>query len=247
MGLNLRDRRARVRLAVAREAARAMYWEGVDQYFDAKRIAARRVLGRDARGAQFRARELPSNGEIRDALLQIVELAEGRDRSRRLFAMRVEALTVLRALEAWHPRLIGSVATGHARRGSDIDVHVFTDSLDRLELELFEREWVFDTEEVLIKGGTEFKTYQHLHVLDRLFPVELSVYPLRDRRITTRSSTDGQSIDRVSASRLRQRIKDGHPELWREYIERGELDLEGLDDGLTPGEFDGLLAELDGD
>jgi len=222
-----------------------MYYEGREQYFDAKRTAARRVLGRDARGAQFRARELPSNGEIRDALLQIVALAEGRDRSRRLFAMRVVALQVLTELAPWHARLIGSVATGHARRGSDIDIHVFTDSIDGLELDLFRRQWTFETEEVLIKVGTGFKVFQHIHAMDHPFPVELSVYALRERRIATRSSTDGKPIQRVSASRLKERIEEAHPLLWEEYAQTGALDLEGLDDGLTPGEFDGLLDELD--
>ena len=38
----------------------------------------------------------------------------------------------LRALSEFSPRLIGSVSTGHIRRGSDIDLHVFTDDLDPL-------------------------------------------------------------------------------------------------------------------
>jgi len=40
------------------------------------------------------------------------------------FAMRVIALEAMQALERFSPRLIGSVATGHVRRGSDIDLHV---------------------------------------------------------------------------------------------------------------------------
>lgn len=90
-----------LRAAVAVEAARLMYEEGVKQYFTAKRLAAKRLLGRTGgRRLRYRPMDLPSNGEIRDALLAIAELAEGDARTRRLFAMRVVALRAMRALLA---------------------------------------------------------------------------------------------------------------------------------------------------
>jgi hypothetical protein len=223
---------------VAREAARLMYSEGVTQYFDAKRIAARRVLGSDE--ARFRPSDLPSNGEIREQLLELVVLAEGDDRTRRLFAMRAVALTVMRELEPWHPRLIGSVWSGHARRGSDIDLHVFGE-LDLLVDDLHRRGWEFEAEEVLIRVPTGFRTYHHLHVTDRPFPVELSVYPESERRQTTRSSVDGRPIDRVSASRLEALLWDEHEDDWVRFRRTGEL---GFEESPAGGEFDGLLREL---
>src|SRR5947209_16146 len=98
-----------LRGAVAAEAARLMYEEGVKQYFTAKRLAAKRLLGRvGGRRLRYRPSDLPSNGEIRDALLAIAELAEGSKRRRRLFAMRVIALEAMRDLAPFEPRLIGS-------------------------------------------------------------------------------------------------------------------------------------------
>ncbi len=59
----MRPRRPnRLRASIAREAAQLMYDGGVHEYYDAKRIAARRVVGR-------RATDLPSNLEIREALI----------------------------------------------------------------------------------------------------------------------------------------------------------------------------------
>lgn len=239
-----RERLEKRRLEVARVAARLMVFEGVDQYLPAKRIAARRVLGSEARGARFRPGSLPSNGEIRDAVLALVELAEGRDRSRRLFAMRVVALEHLRALACWDARLIGSVATGHARRGSDIDVHVFGDP-DAIELDLWNRGWPFEPEEVTLRTPTGFTTYRHVHLLETVFPVELSLYPRSELRITGRSSTDGKPIDRVPPKRLEAVLARDHPEAWAEWQRTGALDLDGLDDPAPSDEFAGLLRELD--
>ncbi|MEQ1567131.1 MAG: hypothetical protein ABMA64_15940 [Myxococcota bacterium] len=210
-----------LRGAIAREAAQLMYDEAVGQYFDAKRIAARRVAEHD----RLRARDLPSNGEIREALLELVSLAEGPERSRRLFAMRVEALVLLRELEPWQARLIGSVASGHARRGSDIDVHVFGE-LDALCADLDARGWAYDSQEVLVRAGGDFRSYHHLYVVGRPFPVELSVYPWEERRIATRSSVDGRPIDRVSARRLEERLRQEHAFDFARWERTGELEFE---------------------
>lgn len=37
---------------------------------------------------------------------------------------------MMRILRAFRPRLIGSTLTGHVRKGSDIDLHIFSDSLE---------------------------------------------------------------------------------------------------------------------
>ena len=219
-----------------------MYREGVSEYFNAKRIAARRVLGKEARGARFRPGDLPSNGEIRDAVRELAALAEGRVRTERLFAMRVTALRLMGELDRWHPRLIGSVHSGHARRGSDIDLHVFADSVEELETDLLLRGRAFDRKDVPIRVGNTFVTYTHVHLLDEPFPVELSVYLPGERRMTTRSSTDGKTIDRVSPQRLRQLIREDHAEDWAEYEATGRLTLP--DEADAGGDFDGLLSEL---
>lgn len=229
----------RARHAVAVEAANLMYHEGVDQYFDAKRIAARRVLGSRAKDTRFRPQDLPSNGEIREALLALVALSEGPERAARLFAMRVLALEVMRALADWHPRLIGSVWSGHARRGSDVDVHVFGD-LDGLTRALTALGWAFAPEEVLIRVPDGFRVYHHVHVTDRAFPVELSVYGLHERREVTRSSVDGKPIDRVSAARLEAKLRDEHGPAYAAWCATGVVDFV---EGPARGAFDALLDD----
>jgi hypothetical protein len=229
----------RTRHAIAVEAANLMYREGVTQYFDAKRIAARRVLGARAKQARYRAEDLPSNGEIRAALLTLVSRSEGAEREARLFAMRVLALEVMRALVDWHPRLIGSVWSGHARRGSDVDVHVFGD-LDALTRELTRLGWAFFPEEVLIRVPDGFRVYHHLHVTDRQVPVELSVYGAHERHQVTRSSVDGSPIDRVSAARLEAKLREEHEAAFVAWCATGVVDFV---EGPRRGAFDALLTD----
>lgn len=222
-----------LRGAIAREAARIMYEEEVKQYFTAKRMAARRLLGRQGgRRMRYRPSDLPSNGEIRQELLCLAELREGEGRLRRLFAMRIVALEAMEALAPFTPRLIGSVVSGHVRRGSDIDVHVFPEDPDGLLQHLRQLGWTYETQRVSVRKGGEIRDYLHVYVVD-LFPVELSVYEPLELRVRTRSSTDGKPIVRLSPGALRSLIAREHPDEWAAYRRDGEIpgleDLELLD------------------
>lgn len=241
------DRFGGVRAAVCAEAARVMYEEGVKQYFTAKRIAAKRVLGRrGAKEARFRPSELPSNGEIRDALLAMAELSEGPSRRRVLFAMRVVAMEAMEAMSEFEPRLIGSVSTGHIRRGSDIDIQLFTDEPDGPELRARALGWPFETERVCIRKGGEFREYIHIHVV-RSFAVEFTVYPRRDLRERPRSSTDGKPIERKTLASVRAIIERDHEQEWATYQAVGTLPEWSWDEDEdeVPGPYDGLIAEWD--
>ncbi len=243
------ERHGGVRASVAAEAARLMYEEGVKQYFSAKRMAAKRLFGRTGgQRMRYRPADLPSNGEIRDALLALAELAEGSRRTRRLFAMRIVALEAMRATAAFEPRLIGSVSTGHIRKGSDVDLQVFTDDDGALETRLRALGWGYEREPVSIQKFGEIREYLHYHVAD-VFPIELTVYAVRELRFRPRSSTDGKPIVRVRAAALEAMLARDHPEQWAAYLKDGTID--GLDEAVAfedegaapPGPYDGLLLD----
>src|SRR6516164_2320006 len=113
----------RLRYAIAFEAARLMYQRVESEYYTAKRKAAKRLCRHS-----YKPEDLPSNAEIRELIQTFARLHEGERRSTHLRAMRLEALKLMRLVRQFKPRLIGSVMTGHVRQGSDIDIHVFTDS-----------------------------------------------------------------------------------------------------------------------
>ena len=112
-------------VAWSREAARLMYGREETEYFRAKMKAARRIAS-----GEFKPSDLPSNAEIRDQIQLMARMFEGERREEHLREMRVEALRMTRILREFRPRLIGSVLTGHVRKGSDIDLHLFSDSLE---------------------------------------------------------------------------------------------------------------------
>src|SRR5437879_8975374 len=126
MGLiTAHERMANVKLrqAIALEAARLMYERIESEYYTAKRKAAKRLCRQTVKPA-----DLPSNAEIREQIQVFARIHEGDKRTQHLREMRLEALRLMRMLRAFRPRLIGSVMTGHVRKGSDIDLHVFADS-----------------------------------------------------------------------------------------------------------------------
>src|SRR6201987_5537781 len=117
------ERRSDVKLrqANALEASRLMYERIESEYFTAKRKAAKRLCRRGVK-----PEDLPSNAEIREQIQLFARIHEGDNRTENLRDMRLEALRLMRLLRAFRPRLIGSVMTGHVRKGSDIDIHVST-------------------------------------------------------------------------------------------------------------------------
>ena len=108
---------------VAREAATLLYFGAEKEYKQAKEQAALTL------GAHF----LPSNLEVALELDLVAEENEGQDRKEHLIQMRQEALQIMKVLEAFCPVLIGSVWRGTIRRGSDIDVSVYSDEPKKVE------------------------------------------------------------------------------------------------------------------
>ena len=192
------SRQAGLRRAIAEEAARLMVDEDVREYIEAKRMAADNLLGMRV-GSQA---TLPSNGEIREAIVARARLVGGFAYAQRLAHMRRVAIEVMGALEPFEPRLIGSVASGKIHRNSDVDIQLFCTREDRLEQALSEAGYEFERiEHDVMKDGV-FRRYVHYHFDVAGVPVELSVYDRAELYVTRYSSIDGKPIDRVPRRRV---------------------------------------------
>ncbi len=197
----------KLRQAIALEAARLMYERVESEYFTAKRKAAKRLCRQ-----WVKPEELPSNAEIREQIQLFARLHEGDQRTKNLRAMRLDALRMMRLLRLFRPRLIGSVMTGHVRKGSDIDVHVFCDNAG-LITELLEQEgWQFDLERKQVVKHNETRVFTHIHVFDR-FNFELTVYAEDKAHYVFKSSITGKAIERASIRELEELLAREYPDI----------------------------------
>ena len=198
---------SKLRRQIAWEAARLMYSREEAEYYRAKQRAAHRICQGWVKPA-----DLPSNAEIRDEIQAFARLHEGSERASHLREMRVEALRVMRLLARFRPRLIGSVMTGHVRAGSDIDLHLFCDSIDAITDVLDEQGVVYDVERKRVRKHDEERVFTHIHVQDR-FPFEITVYPGDKAHYTFKSSITGKAIDRANISELETLLSREYPDL----------------------------------
>ena len=195
----------KIRRQVAWEAARLMYQREVSEYLPAKLKAARRV----ARG-DFKPSDLPSNSEIRDQVQIWANLYEGERRSENLRDMRLEALRMMRILRKFRPRLIGSTLTGHVRHGSDIDLHVFSDSIEAVAAALDDEGCSYEVERKRVRKQGAEHTFVHIHVAER-FPFELTIYAANMAHYVFKSSITGKAIERASIAELEQFLAREYP------------------------------------
>lgn len=198
---------SKLRKRIAWEAARLMYSRQESEYFRAKMKAGRQIC----RG-WVKPADLPSNTEIRDQVQLLARLHEGDHRTETLLQMRLEGLRIMRILSRFKPRLIGSVLTGHVRAGSDIDIHVFSDSVQAVAIELEELGFVFDIERKRVRKQGDETIYTHIHVQDR-FEIELTIYPSNKAHYAFKSSITGKTIERASLHELEQFLSHEYPEL----------------------------------
>jgi predicted nucleotidyltransferase len=226
----------RIRRQIAFLAAQMMYHRTETEYFTAKRKAARQL------GVEYRHRpgDLPSNKDIRDQIQTMARIHEGPKRLETLRDMRLDALRMMRLLARFRPRLIGSVRTGHVRKGSDIDLHIFCDSLALVTDTLDERGLQYDVEHKRIVKYGEERTFTHIHLHDG-HKFELTLYPEDKVHYVFKSSITGKAIERASIAELEEILCAENPDIDL------EAEVERLEDQLDPYMvFRMLLEPLEG-
>lgn len=184
-----------------------MYVRQESEYYRAKMKAARQVVGGWVKPA-----DLPTNREIRDEILSWARMYEGDRRTDSLREMRIEALRMMKALAAFRPRLIGSTLTGHVRQGSDIDIHVFCDSLAAVTGALDYEGGVYDVEHKRVRKHGEERVFTHIHVQGR-FTIEITLYAERLASFPFKSSITGKTIERAGIDELEDLLLSEYPDL----------------------------------
>jgi len=192
-----------VRREVAAEAARILATEGQHNYHAAKKKAAERI------GVSERL-ALPSNLEVKDALRTYQALYGGPEHRDTIDGLRQAAARVMRLLEAFQPRLVGSVLDGTANAHSRIALHIFADSVETAILFLADRNVGFDQEQRPIRWFNG----QHRLVQVLVFEfdgvdVELVVFEPINLRQSPPSPIDGRPQHRASLAEVEYLLAQG--------------------------------------
>ncbi len=197
----------KLRRQIVFEAARLMYHRYETEYYRAKMKAARKICQ-----GWVKPSDLPSNREIRAEIQRFAYLHEGDSRHENLLDMRIEALRMLRLLKSFKPRLIGSTLTGHIRQGSDIDIHVFSSSVEAVIGILDYEGMVYDVEHKRVRKHGEERVFTHIHIQDR-FPIELTLYSPDKAHYVFKSSITGKGIERASLAEFENLLREEYPAL----------------------------------
>ena len=204
-------------------AAALMYAREESEYLTAKRKAANQLRI----NWKHSPKDLPSNAEVREQVLILANMLEGDRRGEDLRDMRLLAWQTMRLLEPFRPRLIGSTLTGHVRKGSDIDIHVFTDHLPALTDVLDDHALAHTVEQKNISKLGKSNVYTHVH-LNAPYPIELTVYTRAEHRTVFRSSITGKAIERANLTELESLIVQWYP----------DVDIDGYDLGINDQPID---------
>lgn len=196
--------RDNIRRLIAAEAARLMYEEGVREYRDAKRKAAKPF---GAEKALSLGAHLPSNAEIHEELQRLIALYDEKVLPERLLHLRLLALRLMELLEPFRPHLVGSVLSGAVTERSDIDLHLFAESCEEVEDFLEAQEVPFELEVVSVRRGQDFLEYPHLYLKEAGVEVECTVYPLADLHRIPKSSITGKAMERATLKQLQRFIE----------------------------------------
>jgi len=106
------------RVKTAKEAARLLYYDFVEDYKSAKEIAC----------INLGINVFPTNFEVALELDKLSSAIEGELKDKLLIDMRRAALQIMDELAPCNTKLVGSVWRGTSRTGSDIDIVIYSDS-----------------------------------------------------------------------------------------------------------------------
>ncbi len=196
MGKKGQNGNDRARRLLAQEAARIIVDEGIEDYRVAKIKAAER-LGLSERGS------LPGNGEIEAAVAEHLQLFQPDTHASLLKLMRTAALSAMRLLSPFQPRLVGPVLAGTAGEHSAVNLHAFSDSAEQVAFLLqdtgvgyrpFERRYKSR------RGRPE--TYAAFSFLHQNQPIEVTVFPFDGIRQAPISPVDGKPMRRADAEKV---------------------------------------------
>jgi len=191
-----------MRERIAQLAARLMAVDGIDDFALAKRKAARQAGAPDTRN-------LPNNEEVEQALRAYQQLYQADEQQARLRHLRQNAREMMQLLAQFDPHLSGSVLSGSAGKYSDINIHLFTDSVKDVEMFLLNRQIPYRSRERRVYIGGEPRGVPNFSVSTDDADFDITVFAPRDLRYQLRTTAEGKPFDRARIDWLNSVLDGG--------------------------------------
>jgi hypothetical protein len=191
-----------LRRALAQEAARIMSEQGVDDFGLAKRKAAERLGATDIA-------VLPKNTEIEEALIAHQRLFGSGRHSHELAGLRRTALSAMRLLKPFEPRLVGPVLSGTASAHSEVSLHLFADGAERVALHLMEQGVPHHIAERRLRyEPSRLVSYPVVQFVAGERAIDAVVFPIDGIRQSPSSPVDGRPMRRADAAEVESLLHD---------------------------------------
>ena len=196
---------SRDRLEITEEAARIVCVELVTDYRQAKRKAAQRL------GLPPQA-PLPDNSAVHAAVIEYQQLFGGEDYDRQLRRLRETALSAMSLLADHRPLLAGAVVSGAVTAAHRVQLHVFCDAAETIDIELLDRGIPFETGERSYRypDGRELPT-PLLRLDVNGCGIDVAVFAEDGARRVPINPLDGRAFRRINRAELERLLAEPPP------------------------------------
>jgi hypothetical protein len=189
------------RIRVAQEAARLMTEHGIQDFATAKRKAAER-LG-------LPARHLPTNLEIEQALIAHQRLFRTTSQPAHLRRLRGTARQAMRLMTDFQPRLVGPVLTGTADAHSVVNLHLFAETPEQIDVFLMDHHIPHSWDERVVRlNADQQERYPLCRLVADEVTVEMTVFPPNGLRQPPLSPVDGRPMRRAALEAVEQLLAE---------------------------------------
>jgi len=187
----------RRRMLLAQEAARLMVEEGIKDFGSAKRKASRHLGGGSG------TRDLPTNREIQDEVELRMRMYRDTPDSRAVLRnLREAALDAMDFFREFRPRLVGSVLAGTATEHSDINLHLFAETEEDVEIFLHDAGIPFERLSHRLDVANRVEELPAVALVVDGVRVAATIFPPEGIRQAPRSTVTGKPVDRAKPAQV---------------------------------------------
>lgn len=188
------------RAEIAAEAARLLAESGYSDFAAAKNKALKSLGSSSSAGRSV----LPSNQEVAQALKDYLQMFDAEETALRLAERRQLALRLMGYLAAFKPRAAGALVSGLMTESMPVEIHLFADPPEQVDIFLSDAGWAFDDDEKHIRhpaGGDVAIPVCRIETPEGI-RVELLVFETEDMRWSPSSPIDGKPMQRLDQKAL---------------------------------------------